>query len=50
VLTLGYLARDSQGQTYVVIALTENPATALSAASTLQLLAVVQGAFGLLHH
>jgi beta-lactamase class A len=50
VLTLGYLARDSQGQTYVVIALTENPVTALSAASTLQLLAVVQGAFGLLHH
>jgi hypothetical protein len=49
VLTLGYLARDSQGHTYVVIALTENPARALSEASTLQLLAVVQGAFGLLH-
>jgi hypothetical protein len=50
VLTLGYLARDNRGQTYVVIALTENPATALSEASTLQLLAVVQGAFGLMHH
>ncbi len=49
VLTLGYLARDNKGQTYVVIALTENPATALSQQSTLQLLAVVQGAFGLLH-
>jgi Beta-lactamase enzyme family/ORF 12 gene product N-terminal len=50
VLTLGYLARDSQGQTFVVIALTENPNAALSGASTLQLLAIVQGAFGLLHH
>jgi beta-lactamase family protein len=50
VLTLGYLARDSQGQIYVVVALTENPATALGTASTLQLLAVVQGAFGLLQH
>jgi hypothetical protein len=49
VLTLGYLARDGQGHTYVVIALTENPARALSEASTLQLLAIVQGAFGLLH-
>ena len=50
VLTLGYLAKDSQGQTYVVVALTESPTHTLSAASTLQLLAAVQGAFGLLHH
>jgi beta-lactamase class A len=49
VLTLGYLAKDTEGNTYVVIALSENPADALSPASTLQLLAVVQGAFGLLH-
>jgi beta-lactamase class A len=48
VLTLGYLARDNKGQTYVVIALTENPTAALSSSSTLQLLATVQGAFGLL--
>ena len=49
VLTLGYLARDNRGQTFVVIAFTENPVAALSAASTLQLLAVEQGAFELLH-
>jgi beta-lactamase class A len=49
VLTLGYLARDNQGHTYVVIALTENPTQPLGAASTDQLLAVVAGSFGLLH-
>ena len=49
VLTLGYLARDRSGATYVVVALTENPAVPLSQASTLQLLEVVHGAFGLLH-
>jgi hypothetical protein len=49
VLTLGYLARDDQGHTYVVIALTENPARPLGPTATDQLVQVVVGAFGILH-
>jgi hypothetical protein len=48
VLTLGYLARDSSGRTYVVIALTENPAHVEGPEATNGLAAVVLGAFGLL--
>jgi beta-lactamase class A len=49
VLTLGYLARDASGHTFVVIALTENPAKAFDQqTSALRLLAVISGAFGLL--
>jgi beta-lactamase class A len=49
VLTLGYLARDDQGHTYVVIALTDNPARPLGPTATDQLVQVVVGAFGILH-
>jgi beta-lactamase class A len=49
VLTLVYLARDERGHTYVVIALTENPKEALTTSSPEQLLAIIQGAFGILH-
>jgi beta-lactamase class A len=49
VLTLGYLARDTAGQTYVVVALTEDPRRALAADATTDLLATVAGAFALLH-
>ena len=47
VLTLGYLAKSRKGQTFVVSAMVENPATALSPAATEKLLAIVKGAFGL---
>jgi len=47
VLTLGYLATNSNGQTYVVVAMLSNPAAALSPAATLGLLAIVRGAFHL---
>jgi beta-lactamase class A len=49
VLTLGYLARDAKGDTYVVVAMNENPADPLSTSSTAQLVAIVAGAFDLLH-
>ena len=48
VLTLGYLATNSKGQTFVVVAMLSNPATALSPPAVLGLLALVQGAFELL--
>jgi beta-lactamase class A len=48
VLTLGYLARDAQGHTDVVVALTEDPQAPLSQAAAVELLAVIKGAFGLL--
>jgi len=48
VLTLGYLATDSKGQTFVVVAMLSNPAAALSPSAELGLLALVQGAFELL--
>ncbi len=48
VLTLGYLATNSKGQTFVVVAMLSDPAAALSASAETGLLAVVQGAFDLL--
>ena len=48
VLTLGYLATNSKGQTFVVVAMLSNPAAALSPSAVLGLLALVQGAFELL--
>jgi beta-lactamase class A len=48
VLTLGYLVRDSRGRTFVVVALTEDPARAEGATATNQLLSVVTGAIDLL--
>ncbi len=48
VLTLGYLARDSGGTTYIVIALLSNPGKPIAASSTLLGLGVVAGGFDLL--
>jgi hypothetical protein len=48
VLTLSYLARNSRGQTFVVSAMTSNPAAPLSAGATENLLAIVKGAFALM--
>ncbi len=50
VLTLGYLARDSSGQTFVVVVLTEDTSKPVqeSLAVEIQALDVVAGAFGLL--
>ena len=48
VLTMGYLATNSNGQTFVVVAMLSNPATALFPSAVLGLLAIVQGAFELI--
>jgi hypothetical protein len=48
VLTLGYLAKKSDGQTYVVVAMAENPSAALRASSTTDLVSIARGAFGLI--
>jgi hypothetical protein len=48
VLTLGYLATDSRGQTFVVSAMLSNADAALAPSATLALLDVVVGAFALL--
>jgi hypothetical protein len=48
VLTLGYLAKKSDGQTYVVVAMAENPAAAFRASSTTDLVSIARGAFGLI--
>jgi len=50
VLTLGYLARDSRGQTFVVVVLTEDTSKPVqeSVAVEIQALDVISGAFGLL--
>ncbi len=49
VLTLGYLARDDKGQTFVVVVMIDSPTNAFNEQATaLQLLSVVAGAFGLL--
>ncbi len=45
VLTLGYLAKNTKGQTYVVSAMVSNPTTALSPWATGSLLEVAKGAF-----
>jgi hypothetical protein len=47
VLTLGYLAKDSSGHTFVFVAMVENPSAALPLSATADLLAIVKGAFGL---
>ena len=47
VLTLGYLATNSKGQTFVVVAMLSDPAAALSPSAEAGLLAIVQGAFHL---
>ena len=48
VLTLGYLATNSKGQTFVVVAMLSDPAATLSPSAEPGLLAIVQGAFELL--
>lgn len=48
VLTLGWLATDSAGATFVVEAMVSNPDAALSPTSITDLVAVAQDAFGLL--
>jgi hypothetical protein len=47
VLTLGYLATNSKGQTFVVVAMLSDPAAALPTSAEAGLLAIVQGAFSL---
>jgi Beta-lactamase enzyme family/ORF 12 gene product N-terminal len=47
VLTLGYLATDSKGQTFVVVAMLSDPSAGLPPSATAGLLAIAQGAFGL---
>jgi hypothetical protein len=46
-LTLGYMATNSKGQTFVVIAMLSDPAAALSPSAEAGLLAIVRGAFEL---
>ena len=48
VLTLGYLAKDTQGRTSVVVAMAENQTNPLAPSATTTLLSIVKGAFGLL--
>jgi hypothetical protein len=47
VLTLGYLAKNAKGRSFVVSAMISNPAATLPTDATMQLLAVARGAFGL---
>jgi hypothetical protein len=47
VLTLGYLATASKGQSVVVVAMVDNPRAALSPSATPTLVALANGAFGL---
>jgi len=47
VLTLGYLATNSKGQTFVVVAMLSNPAATLPPSAEPGLLAIVRGAFEL---
>ena len=48
VLTLGYMATNSKGQTFVVSAMLSNATAALAPSATLALLEAVVGAFGLM--
>jgi len=48
VLTLGYLARDKAGKTFVVVAMLENPSKPIASSATLLGLGVVTGALNLL--
>ena len=45
---MAYLATNSKGQTFVVVAMLSDPAAALSPSTPTVLLAIVRGAFGLL--
>jgi beta-lactamase class A len=47
VLTLGYLATNSKGQTFLVVAMLSDPAATLPPSAEAGLLAIVQGVFGL---
>jgi len=47
VLTQGYLATNSNGQTFVVVAMLSDPAAALPPSAGPGLLAIVRGAFAL---
>jgi len=47
VLTLGYLATNSKGQTFVVVGMLADPTAAPPPQATAGLLAIAQGAFGL---
>jgi hypothetical protein len=46
VLTVGWLATNSQGKTFVVEAMVSNPDAALSLDSATQLVSLAKGAFG----
>ena len=48
VLTLGYMATNSRGQTFVVSAMLSNTTAALAPSATVALLEAVEGAFGLM--
>ena len=48
VLTLGYLATNSKGQTFVVVAMLSDPYGLIPTSSMTELPAIVQGAFGLI--
>ena len=48
VVTLGYLARDSQGRAFVVTALASNPHSPIDGGSTLVLRGLIRSAFNLL--
>jgi hypothetical protein len=50
VLTLGYLATTSTGQTFVVVAMLSDPAAVLPPPAEAGLLAIVQGAFHLVRY
>jgi beta-lactamase class A len=47
VLTLGYLATNGTGQTFVVVAMLSNPAAVLSPSAAIKLLSIVQATFEL---
>jgi hypothetical protein len=49
VLTLGYLATNRSGQTFVVSAMLSNAKAALAPSATFAAVDAVVGAFGLLH-
>jgi hypothetical protein len=47
VLTLGYLATNSKGQTFVVVAMLADPQAALPPPAAVELLAIARAAFEL---
>jgi len=48
VLTLGHLAANSKGQTFVVVAMLSDPYGLIPSSAMTELPAIVQGAFGLI--